>query len=206
MTTANDKEEAPIDAFCGSFSCWTFWRWRQQLVSPQRGRVLEIGCGTGPTFRHYHPSCEVWAVEKEMERCQQALATAQTSAARVQVQQGSAQALPFPSGFFDSVLSCLVLCSVPSQTETLEEIRRVLRPTGTFSILEHVLPLNRHGARLANLIQPWWSAQLDNCQPNRESDGILKKLGWQAQQFQRTACVIRGTFAPPAQIPKAETP
>ena len=182
-------------------SRWAIWNWRSQLVSPLRGRVLEIGCGTGPTFRHYHPSCQVWAVEKETDRCQEAMTTAQASPAQIRVQQGNAQSLPFPADFFDAVLSSLVLCSVPQQQATLAEIGRVLHPSGTFSLMEHVLPRSRGGSWLAHAIQPWWSARLNGCHPNRDTVGTMKQLGWQIRQCQRTACVIRGTFTPPPRHP-----
>ncbi len=186
---------APPPDYAGS--AWTLWKWRHQLVSPLRGRVLEIGCGPGPTFRHYHPGCEVWAVEKEPARCQAAQVAAQASPARVRVQQGHAQALPFPAGFFDAAVSCLVLCSVPHHPETLAEIQRVLRAGGTLTLMEHVLPQSRGGAWLAHTMQPRWSAWLDGCHPNRDTAGTLTALGWQTRQCRRTACVIRGTFTPP---------
>ncbi len=180
---------------------WAIWNWRTQLIAPLRGRVLEIGCGMGPTFRHYHPSCEVWAIEKDLDRCRMALAAAQSSPARIRVQKGNAQALPFPTDFFDAVLSCLTLCSVSNPQEALGEMQRTLRPTGSCALMEHVLPLSRGGAWLAHAIQPWWSARLDGCHPNRDTAGMLERSGWQIRQCQRVACVIRGVFTPPVGQP-----
>ena len=192
-------------ASCRDGFRWTIWKWRSPLVSPIRGRVLEIGCGTGPTFRHYHPSCEVWAVEKEPDLCQEAMTTAQACQAQVRVQQGHVQSLPFPADCFEAVLSSLVLCSVPNQQEALAEIERVLRPSGTLSLMEHVLPWSRGGAWLAHTIQPWWTARLDGCHPNRDTAGTMAALGWQTRQCYRTACVIRGTFMPPLRRPRPQT-
>lgn len=181
---------------------WAFWKWRRELVSPLRGRVLEIGCGTGPTFRHYHSSCEVWAVEQEMERCLEAHKVSQASQARFHVQHGNVQSLPFPAGYFDAAVSCLVLCSVPDQQEVLAEIGRVLKQEGVLQLMEHVIPLNRAGIWLAHAIQPWWSEQLNGCKPDRDTVVTLLKSGWRSQGMQRKACVIRGTFSPPTQPSK----
>lgn len=178
---------------------WAFWKWRRELVAPLRGRILEIGCGTGPTFRHYHSSCEVWAVEQELERCLEAQKVSRASRARFHVQHGNVQSLPFPTGHFDAAVSCLVLCSVPDQQEALAEIGRVLRQDGVLRLMEHVIPLNRAGNWLANAIQPWWSAQLNGCQPNRDTAATILKSGWRTQEMQRKACVLRGTFTPPPQ-------
>lgn len=185
---------------------WAFWNWRRQLVSPVRGCVLEIGCGTGPTFRHYHPSCAVWAIEPEMDRCRAALTAAQTCRARVQVQQGHVQALPFPTGCFDVVLASLVLCSVPHQQEALTEIQRVLRPAGMLALMEHVLPMSRGGSWLAHAVQPWWSTRFAGCRPNRDTIGVLTGMGWRIRRYRRTACIVRGVFTPPPRLRPRQTP
>ena len=41
-----------------------------------RGRIFEIGCGAGPTFRHYYSNYEVIAEEQDSELCLEALVAA----------------------------------------------------------------------------------------------------------------------------------
>jgi SAM-dependent methyltransferase len=52
--------------------------------------------------------------------------------------QGSAESMPFEDASFDMVTTSFVLCSVENQQKVLTEIKRILRPGGTFGYVEHV--------------------------------------------------------------------
>lgn len=175
---------------------WRLARWRRDLVSPLRGRVLEICCGDGPSFRHYHPSCEVIAMDLDAESCRLAEFAANRCAAAVEVRQADVQELPFPDQHFDAALSCLALCSVGSLERTLAEIKRVLKPEGVLAMLEHVLPTSRGGAWLAHAVQPWWARRFLGCQTTRNTAGVLIASGWRVLEYARTYCVVRGVFSP----------
>ncbi len=66
-------------------SLWRFGKWRAELAASLRGQFLEIGCGAGPTFRHYYSSCEVIALEQDAQLCREALIAAGKCQADVQV-------------------------------------------------------------------------------------------------------------------------
>lgn len=53
-------------------------------------------------------------------------ASAPALTAAVQVTDGGVPALPYPDGFVDAVVLCLVLCSVPDVAAAVGEARRVL--------------------------------------------------------------------------------
>ncbi len=168
------------------------WAWRARLVSPLRGRILEIGCGYGPNFGQYHPSCQVAAIEPDTERMAEAVCRAAQVPATVRVYQACAEELPFPAQRFDYVLSCLVLCSVQDQQTVLAEIQRVLQPDGQLVLLEHVVPTTPALAWCAHRITPAWSSTLGNCHPNRDTTAMLVDLGWDVRTLCRRACLIRG--------------
>ena len=170
--------------------------WRRRLVAPLRGHVLEIGCGSGPNFRHYDAACRVWAIEPDATRIRQARQGIPQASASIQLCRARAEQLPFPDGAFDAAFSCLVLCSVTDQPKALSEIRRVLRPNGVLALLEHVLPTTRGLTRLAHKATPWWSARLHNCHLNRDTTATLTQQGWRVSALKRRACVIRGEFLP----------
>jgi SAM-dependent methyltransferase len=52
---------------------------------------------------------------------------------------GACEALPFPSGSFDAVVSTKVLCTVVDPAKSIEEISRVLKPGGVYICVEHIL-------------------------------------------------------------------
>ena len=113
-----------------------FREYRQRLVAGLSGKVIEIGAGTGANFRLYPAAVEsVLAVEPEPYLREQARAAASE---RIEVVDGVAEELPARDDEFDAAVVSLALCSVEDQPKAIAEIRRVLRPGGTFRFLEHV--------------------------------------------------------------------
>jgi SAM-dependent methyltransferase len=101
--------------------------------------VLEIGPGPGRTtdvLREMAPRLTAVEIDVELAEALRARMAATAVAGRsVEVVQGDATALPFPDGRFSTALSFTMLHHVPSiaeQDRLFAEVRRVLRPGGTF--------------------------------------------------------------------------
>lgn len=115
-----------------------FRQYRQRLVADLSGKVIEIGTGTGANFAHYPAAVEsVLAIEPEPYLREQAKKAAEVSG-RIEVVDGVAEDLPAGDSEFDAAVVSLALCSVKDQSRSIAEIRRVLKPGGTFRFLEHV--------------------------------------------------------------------
>jgi ubiquinone/menaquinone biosynthesis C-methylase UbiE len=128
---------------------------RRRLLAGARGAVLEIGGGTGANLSHYRDVDRVIVVEPDpfmRKRLGQKLEDARVP---VEVSAAGAEALPFPDGSFDTVVSTLVLCTVPDQASALDEVRRVLRPGGRLLFIEHVRAAGAM-ARWQDRIEPLW--------------------------------------------------
>lgn len=149
-------------------------RWRKDLVADARGRVLEIGCGTGLMLPLYPPDVELVALDVHREPLERARARGHDAV----ILHASVETLPFADASFDNVVSGLVFCSVPDPARGLAEIRRVLKPSGRLLMLEHVQARNRFGQRLLNTIQPAWTAVAGGCHPNRETEKIVERAGF----------------------------
>lgn len=112
---------------------------RARLVGDLAGRVVEIGAGTGANVPHYGAAESVHLVEPfpamrvKLER----RLGARQGGIPMEVVDGRAEALPFPDGSMDAVVSTLVLCSVSDVSRALAEVHRVLAPGGVFVFLEH---------------------------------------------------------------------
>src|SRR5262249_47011877 len=111
---------------------------RRELVGDLKGRVLEIGCGTGAMFPYYGSEARVEAVEPEADFLSLAEARAQRSSGKIHAAAGDGMNLGFPDASFDAVVFGMVLCSVPDVKQVLSEAWRVLKPGGQFRALEHV--------------------------------------------------------------------
>ena len=118
---------------------WGLLSLRQETISQlPRGRILEIGAGTGLNFVHY-PS-DAHGVATEFSREMLKIAGTKTRPAGVQLLQNRAEDLPFQNQSFDAAFATLVFCSVESPARAFAELRRVVRPGGMVVLLEHVRP------------------------------------------------------------------
>jgi ubiquinone/menaquinone biosynthesis C-methylase UbiE len=171
------------DAAC-AVSEWTgLGRWRRWLVEGARGRTLDLGCGTGRNLPLYGPEARVVGLDPDGA----VLRKARRRAPAVPLVRGSAQALPFRSGVFDTVVSGLVFCSVPEPARGLAEVQRVLRPDGRLRMLEHVRSTRRWKARLQDAIQPGWTWLMGGCRPNRETERTVEAAGFAIEAEGRRA-------------------
>lgn len=150
---------------------------RERVVSDLSGRVLEIGCGQGASFPHYSATANVTATDYSEPMLQDAREAAKKSKAQVTVEQADAQHLPYEDESFDTVVSMLVLCSVPDHERALTEIRRVLKPDGEFRIFEHVRSKRWCAYRLQQAVTPvMWL--LDGERFDRDTDEAVGRAGF----------------------------
>lgn len=148
--------------------------WRRWLVGGARGRTLDIGCGTGRNLPLYRPGVEVIGLDLSAD----ALARAKQRAPKTTLMLGSAEDLPFPDGYFDTVVSGLVFCSVSDPIKGLREVRRVLKPTGELRMIEHVRARWRWRQWWQNFIQPAWVCASGGCHTNRDTEENLRLAGF----------------------------
>jgi len=112
---------------------------RAKVIPRASGDILELGCGGGTNLQFYDWSQvrTLSGVDPSPEllgRAQDALLRSGRSA---NFANGIAEALPFESSSFDTVVTTFTLCSVQDPTAALSEVRRVLRPGGRLIFLEH---------------------------------------------------------------------
>jgi ubiquinone/menaquinone biosynthesis C-methylase UbiE len=112
---------------------------RKKLLERARGRVLEVGGGTGANLPFYGKGVEEVAITEPEEpmarRLERKLAE---SSAPARVVRAPAEELPFEDSSFDFVVSTLVLCTVTDPARALGEIHRVLKADGQLLFVEHV--------------------------------------------------------------------
>jgi len=124
---------------------WSQWifevlligRLRRRLLSRARGRVLEVGIGTGVNLRYYAPSCAILGVDLSRPMLERAVQRAHTLERQLMVEVMDGEDLGLPDQSFDTVVSTLTLCTTPQPVRLLREMRRVCRAEGRVLLLEH---------------------------------------------------------------------
>jgi ubiquinone/menaquinone biosynthesis C-methylase UbiE len=111
---------------------------REWVCSQAEGRVLEIAVGTGRNLPHYPDGIDLIGVDLSPAMLDLAEHRARDLGRDVDLREGNAEQLEFDDDTFDTVVSTLSLCTIPDDRAAIEEIRRVLRPGGSFVFCEHV--------------------------------------------------------------------
>jgi ubiquinone/menaquinone biosynthesis C-methylase UbiE len=151
---------------------------RRELVAGVRGRVLEVGAGTGLNFKLYPAGVRVVALEPEPNMARRAADRRTEASSPVRLVRAQAERLPFTDGSFDAAVVSLVLCSVRSAERAVAEIRRVLRPDGELRIFEHVRSEDPRHARWQDRLTPVWGVFSAGCHPNRDTAATIRDAGF----------------------------
>lgn len=158
---------------------------RQELLRGLRGRVLELGVGTGLSFRHYPPEVEALvAVEPEPTMRGGAAKAAAQVPLRVELLDGTADALPVPDASVDAAVVSQVLCSVPDQARALAELRRALRPGGELRFYEHVLSPTSTGRAVQRALDASvWPRLMGGCHLTRDTAEAIRAAGFAVREL-----------------------
>ncbi len=159
---------------------------KRSLLGNLQGTVLEIGPGTGVNFSYYPAGIHWIGVEPNPFMLPYLHQEAERQGLKaVEVRQGTAENLPLAAAAVETVVSTHVLCSVTDLSQVLQEVRRVLKPGGSFVFIEHVAAHDgTWPRRLQDGIAPLWSTLFDHCHPNRETWTVLEQAGFDHLSYQ----------------------
>ena len=158
---------------------------REEIAGGARGRVLEIGAGTGANFPYYNDHAEeIFATEPDPYMLRRAKRRAKKVGRPIELRQASAEHLPFEDASFDTVVNTLVMCTVGDPLRALVEVRRVLRPSGELRMYEHVRYDHAFGAFWQDLITPVWRWFAAGCHPNRDVASFVREAGFEFERLE----------------------
>ena len=131
-----------------------FERSRQELISQADVKpdhqVLDLGCGTG-TFvvllKRQLPTAQVIGLDPDQKALQRAENKVRRAGLSVRLDRGFGDELPYETDSFDRVFSSFMFHHLDEQTKkkTLQEVRRVLKPDGSFHLLDFTADGGSHG-------------------------------------------------------------
>jgi ubiquinone/menaquinone biosynthesis C-methylase UbiE len=155
---------------------------RQRIVGAAEGRVLEIGIGSGLNLPLYGATVtSVIGLEPSAELLRMARPRALAAAVPVMLLDASAETVPLDAGSVDTVVTTWTLCTIPSASRALAEMRRVLKPGGSLLFVEHGRAPEPGVARWQDRLDPLWSRLAGGCHLNRKMDDLLVASGFRIE-------------------------
>ncbi|MEO0373325.1 MAG: class I SAM-dependent methyltransferase [Cyanobacteria bacterium P01_A01_bin.17] len=153
---------------------------KHTLFANLQGEVLEIGPGAGVNLRYLQPNTHWIGLEPNRYMHSYLRQEAEQLGLKdIDLRTETAGNAGISDSSINTVISTLVLCSVPDLAATLQEILRVLKPGGQFLFIEHVAaPTGTLLRQVQSGIRPFWQIIGDGCCPDRNIEKALAEAGF----------------------------
>ncbi len=149
-----DRVSAVYDLFEQPMELMTLRKYRNDIMKELKGKVLEVGIGTGKNIPYYPENIDITAIDFSSKMLERARIKAENLNKKVNILLMDAQQMDFPDNTFDCVFTTCVFCSVPDPVKGLKEIRRVCKPDGKIIMIEHVRSEKKVIGAFMDMINP----------------------------------------------------
>ena len=160
---------------------------RQKIVPLAKGKVLDIGIGSGLNIPFYNSDKidKVIGIDPSHELIELAKELANDSKASIDLVIGSAESIPYPDNFFDTVLVTYTMCTIPNVAIANKEMWRVLKDDGRLIFCEHGLAPDKKISKWQNRIDPFWGKIAGGCHLNRDIQKLITDAGFSFESLDK---------------------
>ncbi len=154
-------------------------RAKREAIGAMSGTIVELGPGTGANMRYYTPGVRVIGIEPNPAMHDRLRAKAAEHDVDLEIRTLRGESIDVEDEYADGVVATLVLCGVDDPRRVLSEVRRVLKPGGTFFFVEHVIAPEGTKTRVAQkvLVRPHrWL--FNGCEINRDTASVIRAAGF----------------------------
>jgi len=185
MVTSPQDREALFDDLAQDYDQLSKWgerfllrRLRRRLLWGVKGKVLEIGVGTGLNFPYYPKDIQLFGIDVSEGMLDEAQYKVESFDLNAHLNVMDAEALMFEDDSFDTVLSTLTLCSMNHPSQVISEMARVCKPEGKLLFLEHG---RSHYGWINKFLDRRADIHLEDfgCQLNLDIESIVRDSGLQ---------------------------
>lgn len=150
--------------------------WRKNVWKNAKGKVLEVGAGTGVNIKYYPDGLDITAIDFSENMLEKARQRAAILHKDVRLLLMDTQSLDFPDETFDTIVATCVFCSVPDPVKGLSELKRVCKRDGKIFLLEHVRSQKTIAGFFMDLLNPL-TVKMVGVHINRKTAENIKKAG-----------------------------
>jgi ubiquinone/menaquinone biosynthesis C-methylase UbiE len=131
-----------------------FSKLRKQMLADVRGKVLDVGVGTGKNLPYFPQGIDLTGIDISPKMLEKARKRAKRLGINFDFEVMDVEDLRFPDSTFDFVVVTFVFCSVTDPVKGLRELARVVKDDGAILMLEHVRSENRVIGKLMDWFNP----------------------------------------------------
>jgi ubiquinone/menaquinone biosynthesis C-methylase UbiE len=154
-------------------------RHKRRVFGELSGSVVELGSGVGANLRYLSTAATLVAIEPNPYMHRRLQAEADRRGVDLELHDRVAEHTGLPDRSVDTVISSLVLCSVSDPAAVLAEVRRILRPGGTYRFVEHVAASTGTPTRaLQRALRRPWAWTFEGCSCERDLEGVIRAAGF----------------------------
>ncbi len=153
---------------------------RVKIIPFAKGNILEIGIGSGLNLPFYDKENvkHLMAIDPSKEVWNKNIVDLKNLPFEFEFVKAFAEDIPADTHSFDTVVITYSLCTIPDTNKALEEIRRVLKPTGKLLFCEHGKAPEKVVQKWQNIANPLWKRIGGGCHLNRDIPLLIKDNGF----------------------------
>lgn len=160
---------------------------RRKIIPLAKGRVLEIGIGTGANLPFYDSSIVeiVWGLDliPLVNMCnKKSPVGAQIKVAPI---LSTSECMPIKTDSVDTVVTTYTLCTFHNVSAALSEMKRVLKPEGQLLYCEHGIAPNDNVQRWQHRLGPIWKKLTGGCNLNRPIPDLIEQGGFRITSLEK---------------------
>ena len=152
---------------------------RERVCAGLRGRVVEVGFGSGLNIPYYPAGVtSIAAIEPADTGWKLAARRVADAPAPIERTGLDGQKLPLPDNSCDAALSTYTLCTIPDVAAALAELRRVLKPGAPLHFLDHGLAPDESVRRWQHRLDPLEQRLAGGCHLTRPIADLVTEAGF----------------------------
>ena len=153
---------------------------RNKIVPYAKGKILEIGIGSGINIPFYDKANveKIYGLDPSEELNNIAQKKAINNNLEIDFLLNGAEEIPLPSNSMDTILITYTLCTIQDLESSLKEIKRVMKDDGVMLFCEHGIAPDAKVIKWQNRVNPLWGKLFGGCNINRNIPEIIQSSGF----------------------------
>jgi ubiquinone/menaquinone biosynthesis C-methylase UbiE len=143
MSRFYDLMALSYDVLMVLFPLWK--KWITSVIPYIKGpKVLEVSFGPGYLLKQYANNYEVWGIDYNQKMVNKTRKRLKGIVNSEKIIQGNVERLPYPEGYFDTIINTMAFTAYPDGAKALDEMLRVLKPGGSLLLVDVDYPSDRN--------------------------------------------------------------